>query len=59
MYKKSINSRKEDTLLEAKSVVETLIHDFELNGKITYEATDLSHFHPKKQGKILFNKQEI
>ena len=59
MYKKSINSWREDTLLEAKSVIETLLHDCELNGKITYEATSLSHFHPKKQGKILFNKQEI
>ena len=59
MYKKSINSRKEDTLLEAKSVIETLLHDFELNWKVTYEATNLPHFHPKKQGKILFNKQEI
>ena len=59
MYKKSINSWKEDTLLEAKSVIEALIHDFELNGKITYETTDSSYFHPKKQGKILFNKQEI
>ena len=59
MYKKSINSWDDDTLLEAKSVIDTLIHDFELNGKITYEATDLPHSHPKKQGKILFNKQEI
>ena len=59
MYRKSINSWKEDTLLDAKSVIDTLIHDFELNGKITYEATDLPYFHPKKQGKILFNKQEI
>ena len=59
MYKKSINSWKEDTLLEAKSVIDVLLHDFELNGKVTYEATDLVHFHPKKQGKILFNKQEI
>jgi phenylalanyl-tRNA synthetase beta subunit len=30
MYKKSINSWKEDTLLEAKSVVETILHDCEL-----------------------------
>ena len=59
MYKKSINSWKEDTLLESKSVVQTLLHDCELNGKITYEATDFSYFHPKKQGKILFNKKEI
>ena len=59
MYRKSINSWKEDTLLEAKSVVNEILHDFELNGKITYEATDLAYFHPKKQGKILFNKQEI
>jgi len=59
LYKKSINKWDEDTLLEAKSVLETVLHDLELNGKITYEATDLPHFHPKKQGKILFNKQEI
>ena len=59
LYKKSINKRDEDTLLEAKSVIDTVLHDLELNGKITYEATDLPHFHPKKQAKILFNKQEI
>ena len=59
MYKKSINLRKEDTLLESKSVIETLLHDCELNWKITYDLTDLWYFHPKKQGKILFNKQEI
>jgi len=59
LYKKSINKWDEDTLLEAKSVIDTVLHDLELNGKITYEATDLPHFHPKKQAKILFNKQEI
>ena len=59
LYKKSINKWDEDTLLEAKSVLETVLHDLELNGKIAYEPTDLPHFHPKKQGKILFNKQEI
>ena len=59
MYKKSINSWDEDTLLESKSVINELMHDFELNGKITYEATNLPYFHPKKQSKILFNKQEI
>ena len=59
LYKKSINKWDEDTLLEAKSVLETVLHDLELNGKITYEPTELAHFHPKKQGKILFNKQEI
>jgi phenylalanyl-tRNA synthetase beta subunit len=59
MYKKSIKSWKEDTLLESKSVIDTLLHDCELNGKITYELTDFPYYHPKKQGKILFNKQEI
>jgi len=58
-YKKSIRSWKEDTLLESKSVVESLLHECELNWKITYESTNLSYYHPKKQGKILFNKQEV
>ena len=55
MYKKSINSWKEDTLLESKSVIETLIHDCELRGKILYEASDYSFFHPKKQSNIKLN----
>ena len=55
MYKKSINSWKEDTLLESKSVIETLIHDCELSGKILYEASDYSFFHPKKQSNIKLN----
>ena len=59
IYKKSINSWREDTLLESKSIIEELLHDFELNGKVAYEATEQWYFHPKKQGKILFNKQEI
>ncbi len=59
MYKKSINSWEEDTLLGSKSVIDVLLHDFELNGKVAYEVTDLPYFHPKKQGKILFNKKEI
>ena len=59
LYQKSISSWKEDTLLEAKSVVEAILHDYELSGKITYEPTNLQYFHPKKQWKILFNKKEI
>lgn len=59
LYKKSISSWEEDTMLESKSVVEELLKDYELNWRLIYEATNLPYFHPKKQGKILFNKQEI
>ena len=59
LYKKSISSWEEDTMLESKSVVEELLKDYELNWRLTYEATNLPYFHPKKQGKLLFNKQEI
>lgn len=59
IYKKSINSWEEDSLLESKTVIENMINDYELTWKITYEPTSLSYFHPKKQWKILFNKKEI
>ncbi|GHV23239.1 hypothetical protein FACS189428_6490 [Clostridia bacterium] len=59
LYKKSVKSREEDTLLEAKGIIQTLLNRLELDGEISYEATRLSYFHPKKQGKILYNGKEL
>ncbi|MDR0283153.1 MAG: hypothetical protein LBI53_07945 [Candidatus Peribacteria bacterium] len=64
LYKKSTKSREQDTLLEAKGIVQTLLSALGISplmkggeggSNITYEPTSLSYFHPKKQGLILYN----
>jgi phenylalanyl-tRNA synthetase beta subunit len=59
LYKKATKSREEDTLLEAKGIIQTLLNGLELDGELSYEATQLSYFHPKKQGKILYKGKEV
>lgn len=59
LYKKNISSRSEDTLLEAKGIIQTLLHGLGLHEEIGYESTQISYFHPKKQGKILYQGKEI
>ncbi|MDR2540605.1 MAG: hypothetical protein LBD11_02190 [Candidatus Peribacteria bacterium] len=59
LYKKSAKSREEDTLLEAKGIVQMLLNGLELDGEISYEATTLPYFHPKKQGNILYKGIKI
>jgi phenylalanyl-tRNA synthetase beta chain len=58
-YKKSVSDRKEDTLLEVKSMVQWLVWACGLEGKLEYIATDYSRYHPKKQGQIIYNGQMI
>ena len=59
LYKKSINNRNQDTLLEAKGIVQTLLHALGLYDEISYQATQFPYFHPKKQGKIIYKGTEI
>ena len=62
LYKKSTKSREQDTLLEAKGIVTTLLTSLgldEAGSNITYEPTSLSYFHPKKQGIFFYQGQEV
>jgi phenylalanyl-tRNA synthetase beta subunit len=59
LYKKNLTSRSEDTLLEAKGMVQTLLQGLGLNQEISYESTQLSYFHPKKQGIIIYQNTKI
>ena len=54
VYKKSIKNWAEDPLLEVKWEVEFLIRQLGIRGKIFFEKSDFSAFHPKKQARILF-----
>jgi phenylalanyl-tRNA synthetase beta subunit len=58
LYRKSLNSREEDTLLEAKGIVEMLLAALGLTGEqgaiLLYEPTTFPYFHPKKQGNICY-----
>ena len=51
LYQKNIDQWNKDPLLEAKNIVRTLGKELEL-GKIKFEKTALSQFHPKKQALI-------
>ena len=66
LYKKATKSREQDTLLEAKGIVQTLLHALGLTEAVTYESYknhdedgDLPFFHPKKQGFIFYNGVKI
>lgn len=52
-YKKGIENWSEDTILEAKSTVESIIKTLGVKGKVFFEKSDFNFFHPKKQAKIL------
>lgn len=52
LYKKSINKRDEDCLLEMKGIVETLLSENWIDEKPSYQGTNLAEFHPKKQADI-------
>ena len=54
IYKKATTQRNEDSLLEAKTHIETVLSTLGLNEKIIYQPTQHSYFHPKKQADILY-----
>lgn len=58
-YQKSISTRENDNLLSMKWYIQTLLATLWIKGKLEYVKTDLPSFHPKKQWKILLNRQEI
>lgn len=58
-YKKSVSDRKEDTLLEVKSMIQWIVWACGLEGELEYIATNYSRYHPKKQGQIIYNGQVI
>jgi phenylalanyl-tRNA synthetase beta subunit len=59
LYKKSTKSWEQDTLLEAKGIVQTLLTSLGLHQEVSYQQTSFSYFHPKKQGKIMYQGQQI
>jgi phenylalanyl-tRNA synthetase beta chain len=65
LYKKSTTSRAEDTLLEAKGILQTLLNALGLYEEVKYEDYalhanhPLSYFHPKKQGYLLYKGKKI
>lgn len=58
-YKKSVSDRKEDTLLEVKAMLQWLVWACRLEGELEYRPTAHTWYHPKKQGKIVYQGQEI
>jgi len=52
-YEKWAKNWSEDPLLWMKSVISSLLNKLGIKGKIFFEKSDFSHFHPKKQAKII------
>ncbi len=51
LYEKNIVQRDKDPLLEAKHIAKTIAKELEL-WALSFEKTEISHFHPKKQATI-------
>jgi phenylalanyl-tRNA synthetase beta chain len=51
LYQKSIDQWNKDPILEAKEIVKTIAKELEL-GKVTFEKTTSTQYHPKKQAII-------
>jgi hypothetical protein len=52
LYKKHITSREQDTLLEGKNIVTTLLKDLGITQEISWTHSDGDKYHPKKQATI-------
>lgn len=52
MYLKQLSERKDDPILEMKSVLKLILEVLGVKWKISFEKSDASYFHPKKQAKI-------
>lgn len=53
IYKKNLENREQDPVLELKTIAWKLLSHLGIKGKIQFEKSDFSYFHPKKQAKII------
>jgi len=59
LWKKQKKSWKEDLLLELKGTVDSILETLNIKGRLVYESTEISYFHPKQQATIKLNNQLI
>ena len=52
-YEKTIKNWDEDPLLKMRTVITTLLTKLGIKWKLFFEKSELAHFHPKKQAKII------
>lgn len=52
LYRKNIASREQDTLLEGKTIVTTLLKELDITQTISWTPSDGEKYHPKKQATI-------
>lgn len=52
-YEKNLNSWSDDPLLKVKTIIQRLITKLGIKGRLSFEKSDFSHFHPKKQAKLI------
>ncbi len=61
IYHKDISNRNDDPILAAKSYVNLIAKELWLKSEVKYVASEIKHFHPKKQADIMYllNWKEI
>lgn len=52
-YEKTIKNWDEDPLLKMRTIITTLLTKLGIKWKLFFEKSELAHFHPKKQAKII------
>ncbi len=58
LYKKTIGSREQDTLLEGKNIVKTILKDLGITTEIIWTKSNGDKYHPKKQANIEVQTKE-
>lgn len=59
IYQKNNENWQTDTILSLKGIVEQIINQLGIKGKIFFEKSEFSCFHPKKQAKILLRNGAV
>lgn len=52
-YEKTSTKWSDDPLLKMKSLILSLVNKLGIKGKLQFEVSDFSYFHPKKQAKLI------
>lgn len=55
LYKKGVSDWSNDTSIEAKTILSSLLDDQELTGELEFRATDDVNYHPKKQAEVYYD----
>lgn len=59
LWTKDIDTWQDEPLLEAKTMIDRVLKTLHARGRLQYDLTKHTYFHPKQQARIIFNTQDI